>query len=367
MTSGLTAFIASYPRFHFSSVPGRKFSSTTSTCGSNLRTISCPSGVRRSRVIDRLLRACKDQKREVLPRKRRHWRSSSPVLGRSTLMTSAPNSAKSRPAYGAAIKLPSSNTRKPLSGPFRVSMYLLRSAKLEGVARLAGKFDPDRLGMRVLAHALQTVFTTHAAHLVATKGRIERQRAVRVDPDGSRTQGVRHAVRPPDIARPDAGGQAITRLIRLPDDLFLRLERDHGEDRAENLFLGYAHLVVDLREDGRLNEKAMHQIRVGGNLPSSDQLSTFLLGNVDVTLDLFLLAFEGGRTHRCLYLQRVAQLDRTRTFGKPTDDFIMHLSFDKEPRACNTGLATGGEDPRNHSVDDSFIRVGEDNVGRLAA
>src|SRR5256714_13528782 len=152
--------------------------------------------------------------------------------------------------------------------------------------------------MRVLAHALQTVFTTHTAHLVATKGRIERQRAVRVDPDGPCTKGVRHAMRPPDIARPDAGGKAITRLIRLPDDLFLRLERDHGEDRAENLFLGYAHLVVDLREDGRLNEKAMHQIRVGGNLPSSDQLSALRLGNVDVTLDLVLLAFEGRWAHR---------------------------------------------------------------------
>src|SRR5438270_12856826 len=98
-------------------------------------------------------------------------------------MTSAPNSAKSRPAYGAAIKLPSSNTRKPLSGPFRVSMYLLRSAKFERVARLAGEFDPDRLAVCVLAYTLQSVLATHAAHLVATKGGIERQRAVRVDPD----------------------------------------------------------------------------------------------------------------------------------------------------------------------------------------
>ena len=142
---------------------------------------------------------------------------------------------------------------------------------------------------------------------------------------------MRHTVRPPNIARPDAGGQSIARLVRLPDDLFLRLERDHGEYRAENLFLSYAHLVVDLREDGRLNEKAMHQIRVGGNLPSSDQLSALRLGNVDVTLDLFLLAFEGRRTHLCLHLQRVAQLDSTRALGKSANDFIMHLRFDKEP------------------------------------
>ena len=96
-------------------------------------------------------------------------------------------------------------------------------------------------------------------------------------------------------------------------------------------------------------------------------MSTFLLGNVDVTLDLFLLAFEGSRPHLCLHLQRVAQLDGAGTLGEPADDFIMHLRFDKEPRACDTGLATSGENPRNHPIDDPFIRVGEDDVGRLAA
>src|SRR5712692_10734848 len=244
-------------------------------------------------------------------------------------------------------------------------MSLLRSAKFEGVACLAGEVDPDGLGVCILAHALQAVLAAHAAHLVATEGCIERQSAVRVDPDGPRTQSVRHAMGPPDIARPDAGGQAVARLVRLPDDLFLGLEWDHGEYQAENLFLGYAHLVVNPREDGRLNEKAMHQFRVGGNLASSDQLSALRLGNVNVTLDLFLLAFEGRRTHLCLYLQRVAQLDSTRTLGKAVDDFIMHLRFDKEPRAGDAGLATGGENSCNHPVDDPLIRVGEDDIGRL--
>src|SRR5260370_30558162 len=136
-------------------------------------------------------------------------------------------------------------------------------------------------------------------------------------------------MRPPDIARPDAGGEAIARLVRLPDELFLRLEWDPGEYRAENLFLGYAHLVVNPREDGRLNEKAMHQFRVGGNLASSDQLSALRLGNVNVTLDLFLLAFEGRRTHLCLYLQRVAQLHSTPTLCKAVADFILHFLLAK--------------------------------------
>src|SRR5436305_2519043 len=315
MTSGLTAFIASNPRFHFSNVPGRKFSSTTSTCGSSLRTTSWPSGVRRSNVIDFLLRPCKDQKREVLPRNRRHWRISSPVRGRSTLRTSAPNSAKSRPAYGAAIRLPSSNTRKPLRGPLCVCMCLLRSSEFEGVARLAGEFDPHSFRMGVLAHAFQAILRSYAAYLVAPKGRIEGERAVRVDPDRPGAQSVRHAMRPPDITRPDARGQAVARVVRLSDNLLLRLKRDHREHRAENLFLGHAHPVVHLREDGWLNEKSIHQLWIGGDLPAIGQVRAFLLGNVDVALDLFLLAFEGSRAHLGLHLQRIAQFDGASALG----------------------------------------------------
>src|SRR5205814_1545721 len=41
-------------------------------------------------------------------------------------------------------------------------------------------------------------------------------------------------MRPPDIARPDARSQAIARVVRLPDNLLLRLERDHREPGARD-------------------------------------------------------------------------------------------------------------------------------------
>src|SRR6202035_611589 len=43
-------------------------------------------------------------------------RNGSPAGG-STLMTSAPSSASSAPAYGPATNVPMSSTRMPLSGP----------------------------------------------------------------------------------------------------------------------------------------------------------------------------------------------------------------------------------------------------------
>lgn len=88
--------------------------------------------------------------------------------------------------------------------------------------------------------------------------------------------------------------------------------------------------------------------------------------NGNITLDFFLLLFEGDRAHLRFQLQRVAQLDGASALGKPADDLVMELSLYEEPRARDTGLTTGREDARNHPVDDSFVRVGEDNVGRLS-
>src|SRR5205085_9471767 len=116
----------------------------------------------------------------------------------------------------------------------------------------------------------------------------------------------------------------------------------------------------DVREDGRLNEKSTRQFRAGRSLPAIDQLSTLLLSNSDVALDLVLLLLEGNRAHLCLHLQRIAQLDGACTFGQLANQFIVELGLNEEPGTCDTGLTTGCEDSRNHSVDNPFIRVSED-------
>ena len=51
MSEGRSARRSSQPSPHDSSTPGRKFSITTSHSGTRRRTISCPWGVCRSRVI----------------------------------------------------------------------------------------------------------------------------------------------------------------------------------------------------------------------------------------------------------------------------------------------------------------------------
>src|SRR6516164_3973127 len=113
---GLIACSASQPSPQRSSTPGRKFSRTTSQCGTSRRTMSCPFGRWRSSVISFLLRLSTanqySQPSSDGPKRRR----SSPRPGISVLITSAPNSAISAPQNGPATTWASSSTRIPSSG-----------------------------------------------------------------------------------------------------------------------------------------------------------------------------------------------------------------------------------------------------------
>ena len=99
-------------------VPVRKFSITTSQSATRARASSCPSGVRRSITREALLRLT-DWKYVDSPRLHGgpQLRVSSPPSGRSTLTTSAPRSASSMVAYGAARTRLKSAMRTPSSAP----------------------------------------------------------------------------------------------------------------------------------------------------------------------------------------------------------------------------------------------------------
>ena len=118
---GFSACSTSQPRPQPSSVPGLKFSISTSASAARARAAAWPSGLRRSRHTERLLRDCTCHHTEVPSRSMRHLRSGSPTPAGSILMTSAPNSASVLPAKGPAISWPSSSTLSPLRACIGVS------------------------------------------------------------------------------------------------------------------------------------------------------------------------------------------------------------------------------------------------------
>ena len=107
--------IASGPRPRRSTTPGRKFWTNTSAPDDNRRTTAAPASVDRSTAIDRLPRFRLAKYALMPPRPVPTVRMRSPATG-STLITSAPWSARTMVANGPDMLLVRSMTRVPASG-----------------------------------------------------------------------------------------------------------------------------------------------------------------------------------------------------------------------------------------------------------
>src|SRR5215210_1188022 len=144
--AGLVSLRSPYPRPHLSSVPGLKFSTTTSASEMRRRARSWPSSSRRLRVTDFLLRAMMGHQR-VRPslRWRPQTRMGSPLPGGSNFMTSAPKSARSWPQKGPASRLPISTTRTPSRGRGPLALSAIH-------VLLEGSYDEVAAFVDVLAH-----------------------------------------------------------------------------------------------------------------------------------------------------------------------------------------------------------------------
>ena len=132
---GLISQSRSGARPQRSSVPGRKFSSSTSDRAASRRTRSWPRGSRRLTVTDFLFRATTGHHSDIpCGFSRPHCRIGSPCPGSSTLMTSAPKSPSNWPQNGPASSWPSSVTRRSSRGAGLVWSVIATSSRCSGRA-----------------------------------------------------------------------------------------------------------------------------------------------------------------------------------------------------------------------------------------
>src|ERR1700722_4071480 len=124
----------------------------------------------------------------------------------------------------------------------------------EGVRDLADRVDPDALFLQVFADRCETALAPNAGALIAAEGGKVAYRPIGVDPDRTGLEALSHGERGPDALGPDARCKPVLRIVSDLDRLFLVVESDHREDRAEDFLLRDAHLGLNLGEDGRLDE-----------------------------------------------------------------------------------------------------------------
>src|SRR5881275_2997559 len=89
-------------------------------------------------------------------------------------------------------------------------------------------------GLRVLEpqirlEPVQAALAAEARLLVAAERRRRVEAVERVRPDDAGAQLVRHPEDARALLRPDAGAEAVRRVVRLLDRFLRRAEREHGE------------------------------------------------------------------------------------------------------------------------------------------
>ena len=127
------------------------------------------------------------------------------------------------------------------------------------LAGVAGRHQ-DRLELEVRLEALRSALAADARVLVAAErcARIERVPVDRVRAGADLLRDL-DALR--DVGGVHRTGQAVVRVVGDLDGLVDRVVGDHRQDGAEDLLAGDRHRVVDVGEDGRLDEEAIAERR----------------------------------------------------------------------------------------------------------
>src|SRR3954462_11021152 len=172
------------------------------------------------------------------------------------------------------------------------------------------QLDADVFRLGEEAQRLLAAFAADTALLHPAKRRAQVAQHPAVDPDDPGLQPRSNPVRAIDVARPEAGGQAVVRAVGHLDRVIFIIERRDCDDRAEDLFEVGAARVRQTGDDGRLEEEPVATPRVWRRreLAAASDLAAFGLGQFDVAEDLVQVRARGDRPLLGRRIDRVADL-----------------------------------------------------------
>jgi hypothetical protein len=156
-----------------------------------------------------------------------------------------------------------------------------------------------------------------------------------VDADGAGLHLLGDTLRAFGIGRPDGSAQAELGVVGDPDRLVVAVVGDDRQDRAEDLLLGDDRGVVDVGEDGRLNEPAVVDV---GSPAAGDEGGAVGDAAFDVGLDGGAVC---GADHRADLGGRVECVAHDCPFGEglvEVDDFGVAASGRQDAGAGEAGL-----------------------------
>src|SRR5450755_827356 len=238
----------------------------------------------------------------------------------------------------------------------------------EPMGRSWGDVLVDVLRLPILVETGRAELTTDARLLEATPLRLGKIRMIVVDPNGSMPKSPGNPLAAAGVTGPHRAGQAVDRVIADRNGLVLGAEPLDRQDRTEDLLLDDPHLPAAVGEDGRSEEEAGSQLRLGRAHAARDEPGTLLTPDPDIALDLGQVLGRDERAGLGSLGPAVAQPDLLRPAGNLGHECVVDRVLHDRPAAGRADLARMQERGSQGVVDRRLeVGVGEDDVGTLAA
>lgn len=156
-------------------------------------------------------------------------------------------------------------------------------------------------------------------------------------PSGFHASGYLHSSG--DILRPDSAAQTIGGVVCHGDDLVFSFELDDHCHGPEDLLLGNAHFVVNVRNQRRLEEAAVFQLALGGTLTAAGNGCALLLGNFHIGGDFLDLGLVDLAADLGAGIQRISLLDLLKCRYSRSYKLIINALLDEYPGTGAADLA----------------------------
>src|SRR5690606_9830049 len=214
-----------------------------------------------------------------------------------------------------------------------------------GSGRPSAEIDPYALHLCVQVERSPAELPAEPGLLVAAERGRGVQRMVRVDPHRARAEQAREPVRPTDILRPDARGEAVFGGVREVRRLLLVVEGHDRQHDALPIFPGKGVLGLHAIEDRRLDPVTLLLALVRRPRPAEPQLRALLPGTGDVTQDPSHMLVGDQRTVPRLRIERVAGLEGAGAGHQAIQQLIVDRAVHEQPRARRAALPRVVENP----------------------
>src|SRR6266545_6614433 len=206
-----------------------------------------------------------------------------------------------------------------------------------------------------------------AAPLDTAERHFQMDAPARVDRDHAGLERPHDPQRAGEVARPQRPRETVDRVVGQPDRLLLGVERQDGDDRAEDLLAGDLRAGIDVAEDRRLVEAAAVPGIAGLHLAAAAERRSPGDGAADESVHPVAVGRGDERTHLGRFVERIAQADRAGALDETVDEFLVDRPLDQDAApgaAVLPGVAEDGEDGTRGLFE---VGVREDEAGGLAA